>query len=384
MAADVGIIGYGETRHVKRTERSLFSFLTEAARKAVSSASVRKQNIDGLAVSSFFLHPDNAVTLSEQLGLSISWAWQFTAGSAGPVAGVIDAIRAIEAGQASHVLCLAGDVCSVSAHYRLMGNFNHSLHNYAVPHGFGGPNGLFGIIQRKYMDTYGLTREQLGKICVAQRENARLNENAVFRDPLTLEDYLTARVIADPIRLYDCVLPCAGAEAIIIGPADRVPKDNAVRVLSGYEQHNYPPGEICPLSGGWEVFRDRLYDDAGCGPQEMDFIQNYDDYPIMVAIQLEDLGYCKKGEVGAYLDAHSFTWNGDVPMNTGGGQLSSGQAGAGGGLMSVVEAVRQIRGEAGERQINRCSRGVVAGYGMMGYGHGLSASAIVVEGGRNR
>ena len=152
ISPDIGILGYGETLHVKRTDRTLFSFLAEAGRKALESAELRKTDIDGIAVSSFFLHPDNAVTLCEQLGLSVSWAWQFTAGSAGPVAGVVDALHAIDAGRANVVLCLAGDVYSVARHYKLMENFNHSLYNYAAPHGFGGPNGLFGIIQRKYME----------------------------------------------------------------------------------------------------------------------------------------------------------------------------------------------------------------------------------------
>ena len=108
ISRDIGILGYGETLHVKRTERTLFSFLAEAGRKALESAGLRKADIDGIAVSSFFLAPDNAVTLCEQFGLDVSWAWQFTAGSAGPVAGVIDALHAIDAGRAQVVLCLAG------------------------------------------------------------------------------------------------------------------------------------------------------------------------------------------------------------------------------------------------------------------------------------
>ncbi len=332
MASSIGVIGYGETRHVRRTDRTLISFLAEAARKALHSAGLEKEEIDGLAVSSFSLHPDNAVTLAEQFGMSLSWAWQFTAGSAGPVAGVIDAIRAIESGHANYVICLAGDVYSVATHYQLMGSFNRSLHDYAAPYGYGGPNGLFAIIQRKYMETYGITREQLGKISVAQRENVRLNENAVLRKPLTLDDYLNARMIADPLRLYDCVLPCAGANAIVLGPLDHLPGEKRVRVTAGFEQHNWPPGEVCPLRGGWEVFRDRLYQTAGRGPEEMHFLQAYDDYPIMVAIQIEDLGFCAKGEAGEFIDSHETTWTGDFPLDTGGGQLSIGQAGAAGGL----------------------------------------------------
>jgi len=150
-------------------------------------------------------------------------------------------------------------------------------------------------------------------------------------------------------------------------------------VLAGYERHNYPVGEVAPLRGGWELFRDRLYNDAGCGAADMDFVQAYDDYPIMVAIQLEDLGFSAKGEVGPFLANHSFAWNGTFPLNTGGGQLSCGQAGAGGGMIGLTEAVRQLRYEGGERQVPRARRGLVSGYGMVGYGHGLSSSAVVLE-----
>lgn len=375
----IGIIGYGQSVYVKRTDRTLFSFFAEAARQALATANVAKDAIDGLAVCSFELPPDNAVTLAEQFGISVSWAYLGTAGGAGPVASIINAVRAIEAGHAEVVLCLAGDNYDVAGHYRLMDNFNRALKNYGTPHGFGGANGLFGIVQRKHMETFGTKREQLGRISVGQRASALLNENALLRAPLTLDDYLNARVIADPIRLYDCVLPCAGAEAVVVGPLDRAPVSKGVRILSGYERHNHPPGEPTPLRGGWELFRDALYRDAGYGPGEMDFIQAYDDYPIMVAIQLEDLGFCKKGEVGPFLAQHSFAWNGSLPLNTGGGQLSCGQSGAGGGMIGLVEGVRQLRGEAGARQLAKARRGLVSGYGMVGYGHGLSTSSVILE-----
>jgi acetyl-CoA acetyltransferase len=375
----IGIIGYGQSVYVKRTERTLLSFLAEAARSALVSAGLAKEALDGLAVCSFELPPDNAVTLAEQFGLSVSWAYLGTAGGAGPVASVINAVRAIEAGHAEVVLCLAGDNYDVAGHYRLMDNFNRALKNYGTPHGFGGANGLFGIIQRKHMETYGTRREQLGRIAVGQRASAALNDNALLRSSLSIEDYLSARVIADPLRLYDCVLPCAGAEAVIVGPLDRAPSGKGVRILAGYERHNYPPGEPAPLRGGWELFRDALYRDAGHGPAEMDFVQAYDDYPIMVAIQLEDLGFCAKGEVGPFLAKHSFAWNGSLALNTGGGQLSCGQAGAGGGMIGLVEGVRQLRHEAGARQVAKAGRGLVSGYGMVGYGHGLSTSTVILE-----
>lgn len=376
---DIGILGYAESAYEKKTSRTLISMLAEVARGALASAGLTRGDVDGIAVSSFVLPPDNAVTLAEQLGIPVSWAYFGTAGGAGPVASVMNAIRAVEAGHAKTVLCLAADNYDVAGHFRLMDFFNKALISYGTPNGFGGANGLFGIVQRKHMETYGTRREELGRIAVGQRASARLNENALLRGPMTIEDYLDARVIADPIRLYDCVLPCSGADAVVVGALDRAPAGKGIRVLAGYEQHNHPAGEIAPLRGGWELFRDRLWADAGRGPEDMDFVQAYDDYPIMVAIQLEDHGFCRKGEVGAFLARHSFAFDGSFPVNTNGGQLSCGQAGAAGGMIGLVEGVRQLREEAGPFQLARARCGLVSGYGMVGYGHGLSSSSVILE-----
>lgn len=375
----IGILGYAESVYEKKTTRTLISMLAEVARGAVASAGLKPGDIDGIAVCSFVLPPDNAVTLAEQLGIPISWGYFGTAGGAGPVASVLNACRAVAAGHARNVLCLAADNYDVAGHYKLMDFFNKALINYGTPNGFGGANGLFGIVQRKHMETYGTRREDLGRIAVGQRQSASRNPNALLRGPMTIEDYMTSRVIADPLHLYDCVLPCAGADAVVVGPLDRAPAGKGVRVLAGYERHNHPAGEIAPLSGGWEVYRERLWSDAGYGPSDMDFVQAYDDYPIMVAIQLEDHGFCRKGEVSRFLSERTFSCDGSFPLNTNGGQLSCGQAGAAGGMIGLVEAVRQLRGEAGDFQVAGARRGLVSGYGMVGYGHGLSASSIVLE-----
>ena len=164
------------------------------------------------------------------------------------------------------MLCIAGDNYDVAGHYRLMDNFGRALANYGTPNGFGGANGLFGIIQRKHMEAYGTRREELGRIAVGQRRSASRNENALLRAPMSIDDYMNARPIADPLHLYDCVLPCAGAEAVLVGALDRVPEDKRVRILAGRERHNHPLGEIAPLRGGWELFRDSLYAEAGPWP----------------------------------------------------------------------------------------------------------------------
>ena len=375
---EVGIIGYGQSSYEKKTTHSLSSILAGATRRALKSAGLTIQEIDGLAVGSFQLHPDNAVTLAEQFGISISWAYMVTAGSGGPIAAVLNAIRAVEAGHAQNVLVVVGDSYNVQELFDMMDNLNGAVRDYLAPHGFGGPNGLFAMVTNKHMQKFGTTREQLGRICIDQRKNACQNENALFRTPLTMEQYLNARPIAEPLRLFDCVMACSGADAVIIGPTDRVQKGKAVQVLSGFERHNHPPGEIIPLEGGWKLYKDRLWDLAGFGPTDMNFVNVYDDYPIMVAIQLEDLGFCPKGEVGRLLNENSLAYDGSFPINTGGGQLSVGQAGMAGGLMLITEAVCQLRQEAGDRQVKKALRALASGYGMVGYGHGLSTSAAVL------
>jgi acetyl-CoA acetyltransferase len=378
LARDVGIIGYGSAKYDKRPQRTIFGYLAEAARNSLVNAGLGKHEIDGLAVDAS-LGSDTAASVAEHFGLRLSWAYKSTAAGAGPLISVANAIRAVDAGLAHHVLCIAGGSQDIASFKKRIAQFTSAVSDYLVPHGYGGPPGLHGVIQRKHMETYGTRRDQLGRIAVDQRANAQLNDAALLRDPLTIDDYLSAKVIADPLRLYDCVLPCSGAEAVIVGPLQRVAKGKRVRVLSARECHNHPVGEIAPLKGGWELFREDLFNEAGYGHDELDFMNCYDDFPIMAAIQIEDLGFCKKGEIGRFLEHHNLRYDGNFPLNTGGGQLSCGQAGGAAGLLGIVESVRQLRGEAMARQVTGAARGIVSAFGMISYGHGLSASAMILE-----
>ncbi|MBL94743.1 MAG: hypothetical protein CMF70_05505 [Magnetovibrio sp.] len=169
---EVSIIGYGQSSYEKKTTHSLTSILADATRLALNSAGLTIQEIDGLAVGSFQLHPDNAVTLAEQFGISISWAYMVTAGSGGPIAAVLNAIRAVEAGHVQNVLVVVGDSYNVQELFDMMDNLNGAVRDYLAPHGFGGPNGLFAMVTNKHMQKFGTTREQLGRICIDQRKNA--------------------------------------------------------------------------------------------------------------------------------------------------------------------------------------------------------------------
>ncbi|MGH2573632.1 MAG: thiolase family protein [Actinomycetota bacterium] len=203
----------------------------------------------------------------------------------------------------------------------------------------------------------------------------------MFREPLELDEYLNARRIVDPIGLFDCVLPCSGAEAVLV--VDREQNSWITRPMielrSGYELHNFRPGDVAPVTYGWTAFQKRLFADAGLEHDDIDCVQLYDDYPIMVGIQLEDLGFCDKGAAGSYLEGLDISPSGNLPLNTGGGQLSVGQSGAGGGMIGLVEAVQQLQWEADGRQVPNARTALVSGFGMVSYGRGLSTGALILE-----
>lgn len=375
----VYLVGAGQTAYEKGATRSVHRVLWEGLDAGLTSARLGWKQLDGLAVTAFVLPPDNVTVLAEHFGLSPRWLFQGLYGGASGVISMLHAARAIQAGDASVVACLAADVFDTARHNEMLDQFNASVRDYMAPFGFGGANGIFALHTRLYMERFGAKREDFGKLCVAQRENALLNPNALFKKPLTLEEYLNARMIAEPLRLFDCVMPCTGGDCVILaGEAVAANLDvPLVRILGGGEWHNYPADDIYALRGGWEAFRDRMYAQADCGPEDLDFAQLYDDYPVMEFIQLEALGIAPIGGAPAFIRETDTTVRGSFPINTGGGQLSAGQAGASGGMIGVVEGVVQLRGEAGARQVD-CRRGVVAGYGMVAYGRGLSSSAAVL------
>jgi acetyl-CoA acetyltransferase len=250
------------------------------------------------------------------------------------------------------------------------------------PYGAGGPNASFAFLTAHYMRTYGATREDFGALCVAQRTNALAYPGALFKKPLTLDEYLTARPIADPLRLYDCVMPCAGAEAFLVMHTERARALGLphARLLGTIERHNAFADDPVQLRGGWAADRDALYAQAGVTPDEIDFLQTYDDYPVISMMQIEDLGFCAKGEAAAFVRRQTLTFDGSFPLNTSGGQLSVGQAGAAGGFLGLVEAIRQLTGAAGARAVADAKIGLVSGFGMINFDRGLASGAAILAG----
>jgi acetyl-CoA acetyltransferase len=355
-------------------------FLARALSGLRDMAGLAKEQIDGLAVSSFTLFPDTAVGLTQHLGLSPRWLDHVPMGGASAVVQMRRAARAVQAGDADIVACVAGDTNRVDSFRQNLVNFSRFARDAVYPVGAGGPNASFALLTSYYMRAYGATAADFGKLCVAQRDNARTFPHALIRKSLTLDDYLSARLVADPLRLFDCVMPCAGAEGFLVMNESDARKRNLpfARILGAIERHNAYPNEPIQMRGGWAVDCEELYDQAGVGPTDVNFLQAYDDYPVINFMQLEDLGFCAKGEAAAFVRQNTFTAEGSLPLNTSGGQLSVGQAGAAGGHLGMVEAIRQLTGQSLSAQVPNARIGLVSGFGMINYDRGICTSAAIL------
>jgi acetyl-CoA acetyltransferase len=355
-------------------------WIGRALRELIASAGLRLKDIDGLSVSSFTVGPDTAIGLTQHFGVSPRWLDHVPFGGASGVMALRRAARAVQAGDADFVACVGGDTNHVDTFRKTLSNFSRFAQDAVYPYGAGGANASFALIAKNYMNSYGARREDFGKLCVAQRANALAYPHALMKKPLSLDEYMTARPIADPIHLYDCVMPCAGAEAFLVCREDAARSLNlaGVRVLATIERHNAFQGDDMQVRGGWAKDVDDLWAMASVTPADVDFVETYDDYPVISMMQFEDLGFCRKGEGPDFVRAHSFTNDGDFPHNTSGGQLSVGQAGAAGGYLGLVEALRQLTGKALGTQVPDVGIGLVSGFGMINYDRGLASAAAVL------
>jgi acetyl-CoA acetyltransferase len=357
-------------------------WLARALSELGKASGLAAEDIDGLCVSSFTLFPDTAVGLTQHFGLTTRWLDHIPTGGASGVIALRRAARAVQSGDANVVVCLSGDTNHVDSFRAMMTTFSRFSQDASYPYGSGGPNGSFSLMTSHHMRTYGTQREDFGKLCVAQRDNALRYPGALMTKPLTLEDYMNARSIADPIALYDCVMPCAGAEAyLVMREADAKDQGlNYAHILSTVERHNSYPDDPIQIRGGWALDVDEFWSMAGIAPDDIDLLQTYDDYPVISVMQMEDLGFCEKGAASDFIAAHTFTCDGSFPHNTSGGQLSVGQAGAAGGFLGIVEAIRQLTGAAQENAVANARYAAVSGFGIINFDRGLCSGAAILQG----
>jgi acetyl-CoA C-acetyltransferase len=361
-------IGIGELKPVKEPgDLTAFALVARVAAEAIADAGLEKNDIDGFLVGVPFNDPGTLypALAAEVLGLTPRMLNVLDIGGAGPAGMIWRAAAAIDAGMCSAVLCLAADVNKVGEQRPP----TVSIHReFELPYGNIGANCGYALIARRHMFEYGTTPAQMAKVAVDQRRNALKNPLATFNDKaLTVEDVLNSRVIADPIHLYEIVSPVSGGAAVVVASPDiaRRSKHPPVWLLgagecAGHSTISYAPSlTASPIKPAAEA----AFRMAGLKPEDVDLVNPYDCYTITVIVTLEDAGFCKKGHGGPFVAEHDLTWAGDFPCNTHGGQLSFGQAGLAGGMSHVTEAIRQLMGRGGARQVKDAELAYVNGNG---------------------
>jgi acetyl-CoA acetyltransferase len=383
---DVALVCPVSIPYERQSEKQAEWFIGRALAEMLKSSGLKKSDIDGLAVSSFTLAPDTAVSLTNYFSMTPRWLETIPLGGASGIVAMRRAARAIQAGDAEVIACIGGDTANAESFAKLIDNFSGFSSNAVHPYGAGGPNTVFSMITRNYMEQFGAIREDFGRICISQRANALAASRSLFSKALSMDDYLNARVIADPLHLFDCVMPAAGAEGFLVMSVERARAlgQPYVTILASEELYNAYPEDDIHYRGGWNLFRDSLYSAASVGPKDINLLQTYDDYPVIVMLQLEDLGFCEKGEAPQFTKDTELTWNGNgLPHNTCGGQLSAGQAGAAGGFIGIVETIRQLSVKGLSNAVKDANIGLVSGYGMVIYDRCLSSNAAILSRGNN-
>ena len=351
------------------------ALLADAFVRVLEAADIERDEVDGLGVASFTLAPDHAIDLAWRLGIRLRWLMEDPHGGVSALNLLQHAVRAVESGDAANIVLLAGDHFAPGDFERLVSQYNRATSEHLARIPTGGPNAQFALVTQRHMARHGLGREDYAVVPVSQRAWAARNPGAVYRDSLSVDDYLAAPVVAPPLGRYDCVPVVSGADAILVSRA--LPKRPVVRVRALRSSFNHDNQLGDGLSTGVGSIAAEFWQAAGFGPGEVDLACVYDDYPVMVLIQLDELGFMLDGDVRRFVRERL---EGDRwPLNTSGGQLSAGQAGAAGGMHGLVEAVHQLLGQAGERQVAGAQRAVVTGYGGVVYVHGGCAAVAALE-----
>ena len=381
---DIVIAGYSETPIDFKTGRSAYDLAGEALAGLLQATGIEKDRIDGLSVINPLSEAPNpffAVYMCEALGLSPTWLNLGGTGGCSATGGVARAASAIRDGMCEIAVVLAAD--APSTNWRA--NYGAYRGEFQDPVGVQGPPGTFGLLMSRYHHQFGIIPEALGKIAITQREGALLNDNAYakFKKPLTMEDYLKSRVIADPLRLLDCVMFCDGANAFLV-TSEKTARELGITKMvypTAYaEMTNVNGNQSCPdiTETGFAKFAPSLFRKAGLTPADIRMFQPYDDFTIAVMMQFENFGFCKPGQGSDYTLATDLSYKGALPTNTGGGQISAGQPGLASGGLNLAEAVRQMFGEAGARQVAEPKNALVTGIGVIPFARNWGTSAAMI------
>jgi len=380
---DTAIVAYAETKIVEKTPLDVWELGAEILESLLEKTGLEKGDIDGLSLSGSMTGASNpfwSQTTADQLGLQLDFCSITDLGGCGPSGALARACMAIDAGLATTVFCLYADKQASENNSRP----RHYQAEWALPLGYLGPPHAFGLLSKRYEHQWGLDYAMLGKLAVAQRNHALLNELGCekLRKPITVDDYLNSRMIAEPIRLLDSVMVCDGGSGLIVTSRKSAEKRfKKIVVPIGYGErttHNAGQNITDITETGHLAAGRKAFAQAGLKPKDIASFHPYDDFIIAIMMQLEMLGFCKQGQGCAFVKETDFSYTGDLPLNTSGGQISAGQAGLAGGGTNLIEAVRQLMGEGGKRQVKNTKNALVTGIGGIPYGRNWNSSLALI------
>ncbi|HSA50877.1 MAG TPA: thiolase family protein [Yinghuangia sp.] len=370
------ISGIGHSAIGRQIDRSGFQLTLDAVLAAIADAGLTVDDIDGLAMFPGGGKANlpgyangNLYEIQDALRITTTWRQGQVEGMSLPFYG---AVQAVATGQARHVVVWRtvkeGSAARNAGGRPAYGSVNPGAEGplaWLLPVGALSPVCQIAPYAARYMHDHGATREQLAWIPVTQRAHAALNPDAVYRTPLTVEDYLAARMISTPICLYDCDVPADGSTAIVVSAAQtaadlRAPV--AVEAMAGVVDGRPSWDQWEDMTRVGHATAEALWNRTGLRPRDVDVAQLYDGFTIEVIWWLEAMGFCKPGEGAAFVEGGTrIALGGELPLNTWGGQLSGGRLHAAFG--HTAEAVRQLRGEAGERQVHGAEVAAVTNVG---------------------
>ncbi|HEX2181772.1 MAG TPA: thiolase [Rubrobacteraceae bacterium] len=351
--SDLGEVGPGFTP---------LDLIGQATERALADAGLQREDVDGLFSASVYYQMPT-LSAGEYLGIRPRYSDATMMGGSSFVSHLLHAASAIEAGLCEVALITYASTQLSEGGFR---GVSDPPNPYETPYKPRYPVSMYALAASRHMHEYGTTREQLAEVAVAAREWAKLNSKAFMRDDLAIEDVLASRMISSPLSLLDCCLVTDGGGALLMTSAGRAKdlRKPPVYLLGAGEAHwhrNISQMPDLTVTAAVDSGR-RAYEMAGVGPDDVSVTMLYDAFTINPILFLEDLGFCEKGEGGAFVEGGRIAPGGDLPVNTNGGGLSYNHPGMY-GLLLLVEAVRQLRGECGERQVEAAEVALAHGNG---------------------
>jgi acetyl-CoA acetyltransferase len=363
------IIGIGQTDFSRASGRSVTRLIAEAITTACADAGIVPRDLDGVVP---FVLPPAAEDIAGMFGLDdLRFNHAPRLGGASSVGALQAAAMAVEAKLATNVVAFVGrngaSATRAASRATLVMPGAQFRAGLEAPHGMNSPGQWYSTICRRHMHEFGTTREQLGAIALTMRRHAQLNPHAQMHGrELTMEQYMESRMIADPYVLFDCCLETDGACAVIVASADRA-KDGphpVIEVAAAQTARASSPDDLFSRADYFDTGLRRAapaaYAEAGLRPADVDVAMVYDCFTFELLHQLEEAGFCGRGEGGPFVESGSIAVDGALPVNTHGGLLSEGHIG---GMNHIIEAVSQLRGDCGERQVKGAEIAAVTGWG---------------------